>query len=93
MKIVNNNLAHYPITLYEAAPGDLVEFERGFHQKHAGNAKFLVLKVPAEYIRADKRNKDDLWRIMVANVATGDVSLITTERMVRKVVATVVIHA
>lgn len=91
MKIVNNTSPHYPISLFETGPGDLVEFERGFHQKHASNAKFLVLKVPAEYIRADKRNKDDLWRIMVANVATGDASLITTERRVRLVNARVVI--
>lgn len=92
MKIVNNTGTRYPLNLHNVEPGDLVEFERGFHQKHREDAKFLVLRVPAEYIRADKRNKDDLWRIMVANVATGDVSLVTTARRVRLVDAEVVLR-
>lgn len=89
MRIINSEYTRYPLMLAEVAPGDVVEFEWGFHQKHEHDAKFLVLRVPAEHIRADKRNKDRQWRIMVANLETGNVSLVTTERKVRKFTAEV----
>lgn len=91
MKIVNNRSERYPASLYDAEPGDCVEFERTFHQKHAANAKFLVLRVPTEYIKIEKRHRDGDWRIMVANIETGAASLITTERRVRIVKAEVVL--
>ena len=84
MRIVNCQETRFPHRLFEITPGEVVEFEHGFHQKHRRNAKFLVMRVPAEYIRHEKRNRDGLWRIMVVNLETGDASLITTERMVRK---------
>lgn len=83
MKIIREYNRLYPRMLFEAQPGEVVGFEDTFHQKHAADARFLVLKVPSEYIRADKRNRDDTWRIMVANIESGDVSLITTERAIR----------
>ncbi len=91
MKIVNNVNQSYPFYLHQAEPGDCVEFETNFHQKHEPDAKFLVLRVPSEYIRHEKRNRDGEFRIMVSNLATGDTSLITTERWVRIIDAEVVL--
>ena len=91
MRIIDTENERFPLELCDTVPGDCVRFEHVFHQKHAVNATFLVLRVPTEYIRHEKRNRDGEFRIMVANLATGDTSLITTARRVRRVNAEVVI--
>ena len=83
MKIVNHRHPRYPVVLVNVRAGDVVEFETRFYPGHAPDAKFLVLRVPAEYIREDKRYKNGAFRIMVANIETGYVSLVTTDRAVR----------
>jgi hypothetical protein len=91
MKIVNEGNVRFPRELHQVKSGDCVEFERTFHQKHRDGAKFLVLSVPAEYIKADKRYRDSIYRIMVANVETGSASLVDAERRVCVIEAEVVI--
>ena len=83
MKLVNKIEGRFPFYLHQAEPGDCVQFECAFDQKHTRYDKFLVLRVPTEYAKYEKQ-------VMVANLETGNASFITTGCRVRIVDAEVV---
>ena len=81
----------FNVTLGRINPGECLEFEKVPHQKHADGSIFLVLKVPTQYIdRVERRCGINDYRIMVANLATGSCSLVSSKRLCRYVDAEVV---
>ena len=92
MKIINRrNEVQFPMCLHETKPGQCVQFAHGFNNRHADDAKFLVLKVPTGYIAEEKRVRNDEYRVMVANLDTGLTSLVLQDRRVRIVNAHVTV--
>ncbi len=91
MKIRPRNMEPlFNMELSDANPGDCIQFKKEPHQKHAADSLFVVLRVPSQYIERAERKPNGTYRIMVANVATGDCSLVAGDRTIRFVDAEVI---